>query len=134
VVIRQLKKKIGGETAVIIDSPPGTSCPVISAVKGSDYCILVTEPTPFGLSDLKLAVEVIEKLKIPFGVIINKSDTGNEKTEEFCHERNIRILLKIPFSRELARSYSSGEPIAAKDPGYRKIFRELYSDIEGALS
>ncbi len=133
-VIRQLKKSIQEKIVTIIDSPPGTSCPVISAVKGSDYCILVTEPTPFGLNDLKLAVEVIEKLGIPFGVVINKSDTGDGKTEEYCNERNIPILLKIPFSRELARLYSSGEPVAAKNPGYRDIFRKLYTDIEGTLS
>ena len=133
-VIRQVKEHIQGETPVIIDAPPGTSCPVIAAVKGSDYCVLVTEPTPFGLNDLKLTVEVIRKLNIPFGIVINRSDIGDNKTEEYCQDEGIRILLKIPFSREIATSYSYGEPIVKKDSEYKKIFQTLYNNIKKVLS
>ena len=132
-IIHQVKEHIHGETPVIIDAPPGTSCPVIAAVKGSDYCVLVTEPTPFGLSDLKLTVEVIRKLNIPFGIVINRSDIGDNKTEEYCFDEGISILLKIPFSREIATSYSYGEPIVKKASEYKKIFQTLYNNIKKVL-
>jgi len=83
-LIRAVKKHINPGVVSFIDAPPGTSCPVIESIKGSDFCILVTEPTPFGLYDLTLAVEVLRKLEIPFGVVINRSDLGNEKTDEYC--------------------------------------------------
>jgi MinD superfamily P-loop ATPase len=96
-LIRQVKEHIDSKKTVIIDTPHGTSCPVVTSVKGSDICVLVTEPTPFGLNDLILAVEVLRKLKIPFGVVINRADLGNNKTEEYCQKENIPVLMKIPF-------------------------------------
>ncbi|MBU1933250.1 MAG: ATP-binding protein, partial [Candidatus Omnitrophica bacterium] len=98
-LIRALKEYSNPARTVIIDAPPGTSCPVIASIKESDFCILVTEPTPFGLNDLVLAVEVVRKLEIPFGVVINRSDLGNEKTDEYCANENIPILMRIPFKK-----------------------------------
>ncbi|MBN3033874.1 MAG: ATP-binding protein [Candidatus Saganbacteria bacterium] len=107
-LIRRVKELIDPGRTVIIDSPPGTSCPVIAAVKGCDFCLLVTEPTPFGLNDLVLAVETVRKLGIPFGVIINRADLGDNKTEEYCAAENIPVLLRIPFKKEIAEAYAKG--------------------------
>jgi len=130
-LIRQVKSYINPTRTVIIDAPPGTSCPVITAAKGSDFCVLVTEPTPFGLNDLILAVEVLRKLKIPFGVVINRSDIGDGKVENYCKDEAISVLMKIPFSREIAVSYSEGVPIVEKDISYRDKFTNLYLNICG---
>lgn len=130
-LIRQVKNYINPTRTVIIDAPPGTSCPVITAVKGSDFCVLVTEPTPFGLNDLMLAVEVLRKLQIPFGVVINRSDIGDGKVEDYCGKEDIPILMKIPFSREIAVSYSEGVPIVKKDESYQDKFINLYINICG---
>jgi MinD superfamily P-loop ATPase len=114
---------------VIIDAPPGTSCPVIEAVKGSDFCMLVTEPTPFGLNDLKLAVELIKKLKIPCGVVINRSGSSDMIIEKYCVTENIPVLMKIPFSREIAALYSAGLPVTGNIPGFKVQFKNLYRKL-----
>jgi MinD superfamily P-loop ATPase len=129
-VIRAVKKHINRKKIVIIDAPPGTSCPVISAIKDTDFVILVTEPTPFGLNDLLLAVEVVRKLEIPFGVIINRSDLGNKKTDEYCTRENIPILMRIPFDKKIAEIYSRGEIIVKVLPEYREKFSDLYKKIK----
>jgi MinD superfamily P-loop ATPase len=129
-LIRQVKEHINPKKTVIIDAPPGTSCPVVASVKGSDFCILVTEPTPFGLNDLVLAVEVIRKLKIPFGVVINRADLGNRKTEEYCKQENISVLMRIPFKKEIAMAYSRGEPMVRAFPEYKKDFHGLFNAIQ----
>ena len=128
-LIRQVKKHINPQKTVIIDAPPGTSCPVVTSVKGSDFCLLVTEPTPFGLNDLILAVEVLRKLTIPFGVVINRADLGNNKTEEYCGRENIPVLMRIPFKKEIAVAYSRGEPLFKAFPEYRRDFQKLFKDI-----
>lgn len=128
-LIKQVKGYINPERIVIIDAPPGTSCPVIASVKGSDFCILVTEPTPFGLNDLILAVEVLRKLNIPFGVVVNRSDIGDDKVDLFCKENNIPILMRIPFDREIALLYSRGVPIVKGKKEYIKRFHELYDRL-----
>lgn len=128
-VIRAVKKHINKKKTVIIDVPPGTSCPVITAIKDTDFVILVTEPTPFGLNDLSLAVEVVRKLKIPFGVIINRSDLGNKKTDEYCTGENIPILMRIPFSKKIAEIYSRGDSIIGTLPEYREKFQRLFKKI-----
>ena len=134
-LIRQVKEHINPKKTVIIDAPPGTSCPVVTSVKGSDFCVLVTEPTPFGLNDLILAVGVLRKLKIPFGVVINRSDLGNNKTEEYCKQENIPVLMRIPFKREIAMAYSKGEPIVQVFPEYKKDFQGFFNTIrDGKLS
>jgi len=130
-LIRQVKSRIDFTKTVIIDAPPGTSCPVVSSLQGSDFCLLVTEPTPFGLNDLILAVEVVRKLNISFGVVINRADLGDSKTEEYCQKENIPILMRIPFKKEIAQAYSQGISIVEKLPGYRNKFLELFNRIRG---
>jgi len=133
-LIRQVKEHINPKKTVIIDAPPGTSCPVVTSVKGSDFCVLVTEPTPFGLNDLILAVEVLRKLKIPLGVVINRADLGNNKTEEYCKQEKIPILMRIPFKKEIAMAYSKGEPIVKVFPEYKEDFLSLYEQILKVIS
>jgi MinD superfamily P-loop ATPase len=133
-LIRQVKEYINPTRTVIIDAPPGTSCPVITAVKGSDFCILVTEPTPFGLNDLILAVEVLKEIQIPFGVIINRADIGDQKVELYCKENNIPILMRIPFDREIAQLYSNGIPLVAQKTEYVEQFRDMFHLIKKGLS
>ena len=128
-LIRQVKEHINPTRTVIIDAPPGTSCPVIAAVRQSDYCVLVTEPTPFGLNDLVLAVEVLRKLKIPFGVIINRSDIGDAKVDQYCQDNRIQILLRIPFDREIALLYSRGIPIVQEKAEYKEKFQKMFDMI-----
>ena len=132
-VIRKVKDYINSNKTVIIDAPPGTSCPVVTSMKGSDFCLLVTEPTPFGLNDLVLAVEVVRKLNIPFGVVINRSDLGDNKTEEYCAKENIPILMRIPFQKEIAEAYSQGISIVEKIPGYKDEFLQLFKAIEDKI-
>ena len=133
-LIREVKRAADKGFLTIIDVPPGTSCPVIEAVKGSDFCLLVTEPTPFGLNDLILAVEVMRKLKIPFAVVINRSDIGDGKVEEYCEKEKIPILMRIPMDRRIATAYSKGTPIVEEIPEYREKFKELYEKIKQMLS
>jgi len=128
-LIRQVKKHINPTRIVIIDAPPGTSCPVIAAVKESDYCILVTEPTPFGLNDLILAVEVLKKLKVPFGVVINRSDIGDDKVDKYCQDNKIPVLLRIPFDRDIAFLYSRGIPMVQEKAGYKEKFKMMFDMI-----
>ncbi len=129
-IIRAEKKLIDKSRTVIIDVPPGTSCPFAESVKGSGYIILVTEPTPFGLNDLRLAVETTRKLKIPFGVILNRADIGDQKVQEYCQEENIPILLTIPMDRRIAIAYSTGITIIESQPSYRQKFLDLYTRIQ----
>ncbi len=129
-LIRAVKEKITSHGIAIIDVPPGTSCPVIEAVKDSDFTILVTEPTPFGLNDLQLAVETVRKLGLPCGVVINCSDVGDEKVKEYCNEEGIPILAEIPYDRTVAILYSHGIPILIEGEKYRTIFQQMWDSIE----
>lgn len=128
-LIKMVKKYIRKNNNVIIDAPPGTSCPVIEAVKDSDYCILVTEPTPFGLNDLKLAVGVMRELNKPFGVIINRHGMGDIGVEEYCREEKIEILMKVPFEKEIAVAYSKGIPLIELYPEYKRKFQNILNMI-----
>lgn len=128
-VIREAKKYIDPANIAIIDISPGTSCPVVEAVKGSDFCLLVTEPTPFGLNDLSLAVEVVRKLGIPCGVVINRVGVGSEEVEQYCHREGIPILLRIPLDRNIATLYSRGTPLVEGVPRWREEFLRLFQDI-----
>ncbi len=114
----------------IIDAPPGTSCPVIAATKGADFVLMVTEPTPFGLHDLKLGVEAVKTLGIPCGLVINRSDIGDEGVREYAAKENIPILLEIPFDRKIAEAYSVGKLIIEVLPEWADKFRDLYNRIE----
>ena len=132
-VIKEVKKQIKNDKTVIIDSPPGTSCPVIESVYGSDYCILVSEPTPFGLHDLKITVEVLEGINIPFGVVINRAGIGDRKIYDYCEEKGVPILLEIPFQREIAELYSSGIPFILKMLEWKRRFQLLMDDVKGRM-
>jgi MinD superfamily P-loop ATPase len=128
-VIREMKRFIKEDMHVIIDSPPGTSCPMIEGIKGSDFVLLVTEPTPFGLNDLKLAVDVVRELKIPLGVLINCDGIGDNRVREYCQDENIPLLLSIPWSREIAEAYSRGIPAVEARPDLKENFRSLFRGI-----
>lgn len=133
-VIEQLKKHINDEKTVIIDAQPGTTCPTVEAAIDSDYCLLVTEPTPFGLNDLKMAVEMIKGIGKPCGVIINRSEEGyNHIIEDYCKEEEIPVLMKIPFNRRIAELYSVGIPFVEELSGWKERFQELYTRIKEAI-
>ncbi|MCG8639707.1 MAG: ATP-binding protein [Desulfobacterales bacterium] len=133
-IINALKEKVSQEMLTILDAPPGTSCPVVTTLEGTDYVILVTEPTPFGLHDLQLTVQVVRKLGIPFGVIINRADLGNALVEEYCQSEKISILLKVGFHKEYAISYARGEMIIDKDPQLGDALCEMYQEIVRRMS
>jgi MinD superfamily P-loop ATPase len=128
-LIRAVKQYIDPGKHVILDAPPGTSCPVIEAIKGSDFCILVTEPTPFGLHDLALAVEVAKKLTIPCGVVINRADLGDGAVVHYCELENIPVLMHIPFDREIAVLYSKGIPFIIEHKEYINQFQGMFENI-----
>jgi len=132
-LIDHVKEEISPEKTVIIDAPPGTACPVIAAIAGSDYCILVTEPTPFGLYDLKLIVEVLRVLKIPSGVVINKAGIGNRDVYDYCKEEQIPILLEIPYDTKIAEYYSEGIPFVNTIPEWKNRFEGMIDVIGGEL-
>jgi MinD superfamily P-loop ATPase len=132
-VIRKVKEKVRGDGISIRDVPPGTSCPVVEAVKGSDFCLLVTEPTPFGLNDLILAVEMVRKLSIPFGVVLNRAGVGDAGVQEYCKKENIRIVLTIPLDTEIARLYSRGIPLVEGLPQWKIRFQELFTTVKDLI-
>ncbi|MBL7083327.1 MAG: ATP-binding protein [Candidatus Aminicenantes bacterium] len=129
-IIREVKKHINAAQTIIIDVPPGTSCPVIEAVKGSDISLLVTEPTPFGLNDLRLAVETLKILKIPFGVVVNRADIGDRQVQNYCLKENIPVLMTIPMDKNIAVAYSEGKTIIEIQPSYKQKFLELFKKLK----
>jgi MinD superfamily P-loop ATPase len=128
-LIKKVRKMAEGDGLTIIDAPPGTSCPVISAMKNTDFVILVTEPTPFGFNDLKLAAGAVKMLGIPCGIVINRSDMGDNKVKEFAIGEGIPVLMEIPFDRKIAESYSRGDLVVDKIPEWRVKFIGLYDSI-----
>jgi MinD superfamily P-loop ATPase len=129
-LIRAVKAASPRADLTIMDCPPGTSCPVIEAMRGADYVLLVTEPTPFGLNDLKLAVETVRKLKLPFGVLINRADSGDLQTRQFCRQSRIAILAEIPDVRAVAEAYSRGILAAEVSQHYREGFERLLGALD----
>jgi MinD superfamily P-loop ATPase len=125
-LIKEVKKHIKKGSLAIVDVPPGTSCPVVEAVKGADFVLLVTEPTPFGLNDLKLAVELLREMNLPLAVVINRYGIGDDEVEKYCKVENIDIALKLPDDRRIAEVYSSGKIIVDVLNEYREKFSELY--------
>jgi MinD superfamily P-loop ATPase len=131
-LIRAVKEKLENGLPAILDAPPGTSCPVIVTIRGADFVMLVTEPTPFGLHDLTLAVDMVRELGIPFGVIVNRMGIGDDRVHAFCKKENIPILLEIPDDRRIAEAYSRGELIVDALPEYRGLFKGLLEKVMGA--
>ena len=135
-IIRQLKERIGEAdlrpySIVILDASPGTSCPVVETMRGADFVLMVTEPTPFGLHDLRLAVEVaLGELGLPVGVVINRDGVGDQGVEDYCAAEGVPILMRIPLDRRIAEAYSEGVTMVEALPEYRERFIELYRRIE----
>lgn len=124
-LIRAVKARLQNGVHAILDAPPGTSCPVVVTLRGADLVLLVTEPTPFGLHDLGLAVSMVRALGIPFGVVINRVGIGDERVHSFCRDENIPVLLEIPDDRRIAEVYSEGRLIVDELPEYRGLFESL---------
>ncbi|HAD82302.1 MAG: (4Fe-4S)-binding protein [Candidatus Edwardsbacteria bacterium RIFOXYD12_FULL_50_11] len=124
-LIRAVKSRLNPEIPAILDAPPGTSCPVVATIRDTDYVLLVTEPTPFGLNDLALAVDMVRELKIPFGVVVNRAGSGDDGVNAYCREQGIPILLEIPDDRRIAEAYSRGVLMVDALPEYRKMFADL---------
>ena len=118
----------------IVDAPPGTSCPVIETMKPADFIILVTEPTPFGLNDLKLAVGATKVLNIPCGLVINRSDLGDDKVKDYANSENLPVLMDIPFDRRIAEVYSRGDMIVDVMPEWKEKFLALHESIKNRIS
>ena len=125
-VVKAVKNYAKGKALNIIDAPPGTGCSVVAALQDSDFTILVTEPTPFGLHDLRLAAQMVQKLGIPFGVVINRSDGNDYLIERFLTEFNIPLLGRIPFDRKYAEAYSAGKILVNEFPEITEIFKDIY--------
>ena len=132
-VIREVKEQASNSGVVIIDAPPGTSCPVVESIKGSDFCILVTEPTPFGLNDLSLAVETVRELNMPFGVVLNRVGVGNKDVEEYCLKEEIPVMLTIPLDTQIARLYSKGIALVEGMPQWKPSFTKVFDEIREKL-
>ena len=128
-LIRKVQSNRQGAKTIIIDAPPGTSCPVIAAMRGSDFVLLVTEPTPFGLHDLRLAVEAVKLLGIPAGLVINRADMGDDGVKEYATTQGLPILLEIPYDRRIAEAYSRGATIIEEMPEWKEEFRKLFGSI-----
>jgi len=132
-VIRGVKAAVGKSEVTIIDVPPGTSCSVIEAVKDTDFVLLATEPTPFGLNDLKLAVGMVRALKLPFAVAINRCDVGDEAVKQYCQTEGINVILEIPHDRRIAQAYSQGKMASECLDEYAEIFSNLAERISGQV-
>ena len=128
-IIKSVKEQARPDMITIIDSPPGTACPMIETVKGADYCIMVTEPTPFGYHDLTLAVGVVRELSVPCGVIVNRANIGDDKVYKYCEDENIPILMEIPMDRKIAEAYSDGIPLIEALPEYKEKFAKLFRKL-----
>ncbi len=128
-LIRGVLQQVDPDSVNIIDAPPGTSCPVIASIRDADFIVLVTEPTPFGLNDLGLALDMVKELAIPHGVVINRAEEGNSDAEAFCEKRQVEILTRIPDNRKIAECYSKGEMILKAVPEVQKNFQELWDSI-----
>lgn len=128
-LIRKVREYTRVDALTIIDAPPGTSCPVIVSMKDADFVLLVTEPTPFGLHDLKLAVGAVKVLGIPCGLVINRSDMGDDRVKIYAEEEEIPLLMEIPFDRLIAEAYSRGEMIVDVMPEWKERFKGLYRRI-----
>lgn len=129
-IIREVKKRVKPGRINFIDVAPGTSCPVVEAVKESDFCILVTEPTPFGLNDLTLAVDMVRDIGVPCGVVLNRAGLGDNKTEDYCLKEDIPVLLQIPLDTDIARLYSRGIPLVEGIEQWREAFLKLFHDVK----
>lgn len=128
-IIKEIYKNTE-EKDFLIDCPPGTACTTVSAVEVADFAIIVVEPSPFGLSDMKLVVQLLRDMKIPFGVVINKFDEDENIVKKYCDDEKIEIIGTIPFDRKIAETYSKGEIIAEALPEYRENFETILKRVK----
>jgi len=128
-LVNSVKSRLDKGVTAILDAPPGTACPAVATLRGVDFVLLVTEPTPFGLHDLKLAVDTVRELRLPFGVVINRVGIGDDRVHRFCADEHIPVLLEIPDDRRIAEVYSRGELIVDALPEYRSLFERLWQAI-----
>jgi MinD superfamily P-loop ATPase len=133
-LIRRVRKLAQEDALNIIDAPPGTACPVIAAVEGADYVVLVAEPTPFGLNDLELAAAMVRALGLPCGVVINRADVGDGRVEDFCRREGLPVLGRLPFDPGLAAAYARGELAVSALPAYGRLFEGLLERVLSAAS
>jgi MinD superfamily P-loop ATPase len=133
-LIKKVRSYENPEKLTIIDAPPGTSCPVIASMKDANFVLLVTEPTPFGLYDLKLAVGAVQMMNIPLGLVINRSDLGDDNVRQYAHQMGLSILMEIPFDRKIAEAYSQGEMLVDVMPEWNDRFQGLYYKIEKLIA
>lgn len=132
-ILKELKKMIGKDGVSVLDCPPGASCSVVNSVEGSDFAVLVTEPTNFGLHDLKIAVELLDRMRIPKGVVINRSGEDDSIIEDFCRKQGIPVLGTIPFDRRIAEAYSRGDLLTERAE-FRKMFETLLVNLKGVMA
>ncbi len=127
--LTEISNSYSSNKTVFIDSPPGTSCSTVAAVEEVDYAIIVSEPTPFGVSDMKMVVDMLQEMKIPFGIIINKAGLGDNEIYEYCKDKKVEILGEIPFDKEIAKLYADGKIFSSSLPKYQKLFKDIYKKI-----
>ena len=132
-LIRAVKNEMKDDKNVIIDAPPGTACSLVASVHKTDFCILVTEPTPFGLHDLKITVQVLKNLGVPMGVIVNCAGLGDRKVYEYCEKENIPLLMEIPFSKRIAELYSRGVPFVTQMPEWKEKFQKMWDTLQRGM-
>jgi MinD superfamily P-loop ATPase len=132
-LIKEVKKHVQSDKVNILDAPPGTACPMVETIRDTDFCFLVTEPTPFGLNDLKLAVNVLRIVGLPFAIVINKFRQDVKLIEEYCDNENFPVLMKLPFDRRLAEAYSKGQPAVQIFPELKQQFQELAEKIKSQI-
>ncbi|HOW45284.1 MAG TPA: ATP-binding protein [Candidatus Aminicenantes bacterium] len=130
-LIREVKRRLDPSLPAVIDAPPGTSCPVVTAVRGADFVLLVTEPTPFGLHDLQLAVDTLRELAQPFAVVLNRAGAGDDRVHRYCREAGIAIMMEIADDRRIAEAYSRGRLVFDAVPEYRALFSGLADTLLG---
>lgn len=128
-LIRAVRSHMNNGVSTIVDAPPGTSCPVIAAVRDTDFVVLVTEPTPFGLHDLRLAVDMVRTLGRPLGVVVNRMGIGDNRVHDYCDQQQIPLLAEIPDDRRIAKVYSRGAIVVDELPEYRELFETLLLNI-----
>jgi len=132
-LVNRVKAQLDSVDLAIIDAPPGTTCPMVAAVRESDFACLVTEPTPFGLHDLKLAVETVREIGVPIGVVINRSDIGDDQVKNYCRSEGLPVIGEIPHDLGIAQAYSRGEVIAEALPKFRPLFEQILTHLHKVI-
>lgn len=128
-IIDRVNEIVEQESLILVDSPPGTSCSTVAALENCDYAVIVTEPTPFGVSDMKMVVEMLREMSIPFSVIINKAGLGDDEVYEYCRSENLLISGEIPFDREVAVAYSTGHLAVEVSGKYKDLYTKIGANI-----